>query len=208
MGAMITLTIASTFSFGRADLQPPVPVTGPTVRVTEGVFMSGDHESRVHYFDAGAAVPPHMEKIAVLTHSGVAGRVVRTMRGAEYELRIIAERPDSFDIYVPEFEGEAVENVVGVIDDEDGIPMGFVTSERENVVGLVVDVEESGLEIVEQEVGSSMPMTVGPEEHVIGIVTINPRGGFNALVDHLNPHEAQVLLEMYEFPQDGQPGQN
>jgi hypothetical protein len=42
---------------------------------------------------------------------------------------------------------------------------------------------------------------VGADEHVIGIVTINPRGGYNALVDHLNPHEAQALLEMFQFIQ-------
>ena len=207
MGSIVSLALASTFSIGPVDFEPPVPVNNPTVRVMEGVFVQSEHEPRVHFFDADAETPPHMERIAVMSRSGVSGRMVRTLRSAENELRLIAERPDSFDI-VGADGGLMPEDVVGIINDEEGSPLAFVTSEREGVVGLVLDVPDVGIDVIENFGHSEQPLTVGPGDMVIGIVTINPRGGFNALMDHLNPHEAEMLLEMYRFPQDGQPGQN
>ena len=199
MGAIFSFAIASSMSIGPADFRPTVPVNSPMVRVMEGVFVQSDHEPRVHFFDFEAERPPHMERIAVMSNSGLAGRMVRTMRSAENDLRVIAQRPDSFDV-VDAVVGVVPDDVVGIINDDDGAPLAFVTSHRVDVVGLVVDVPDVGIEVVENFGDSDASLTVGEDEMVIGIVTVSPRRWIQCFMDHLDPHEASMLLEMYRYP--------
>ena len=209
MGAIITFAMSSMISFGPVDLEAPIQLVGPSIRITEGVFVQDAHQPMVHFFEEGAQLPPHMEKVAVLTRSGVAGRVVRVLPSADNELRLVAERPESFDMVIPEAEGEYVEGVIGVIDDEDGMPIAFVTSDREDIVGIVVNLPDGSMEVIERDAASAMPMDISHEDMVIGVVTFNPRGGFNALMDQVKPIEVQGLIEMYQIHQGEQePGQN
>jgi len=200
--------MSSLLNFGPSELQAPIQLDGPAVRITEGVFTQDVHQPMVHYFEQGAELPPNMEKVAVLTRSGVAGRVVRILPSADNELRLIAERPESFDMIFPDPEMQ-VEGVIGVVDDEDGMPIAFVTTEREDVVGIVVSLPDGSMEVIEHDASSAMPMDISHDDLVVGVMTTNSRGGFNALMDHVDPIEVLSLIEMYQMEQ-GQPspGQN
>ena len=214
MGAIISLAFAATLGFGPADLQGPmdlqgpVQVDGPKTRVVEGVFMKDHYDSAVRYFEAGADTPPNMERVATMTRSDVAGRVARVLPGQDNELRLVAERPDEYDLFFPEYEGQEVDDVVAVIDDEDGMPIAFVTSERDDVVGIVVHVADEGLYVVEQEPNSSMPIGLSHEDIVLGVITISPRGGVNALMDYVDPRDVGDLIQIFENTDEWQPGQN
>ena len=206
MGAIFSFAIASSMSIGPADFRPTVPVNSPMVRVMEGVFVQSDHEPRVHFFDFEAERPPHMERIAVMSNSGLAVEWYGPCVPLKMTFASLRSA-DSFDV-VDAVVGVVPDDVVGIINDDDGAPLAFVTSHRVDVVGLVVDVPDVGIEVVENFGHSDATLTVGEDDMVIGIVTVSPRGGFNVFMDHLNPNEASMLLEMYRYPQGGQPGQN
>jgi hypothetical protein len=209
MGAIINMAMAATLTAGPSGLEAPIQLQGPSVRVVEGVFVEDMHDDSVRFFEQGADLPPQAERLAVLTRSGVMGRIVRVLPDAENELALVAQRPEAFDLYVPQAEGEQVEGVVGVIDDEDGYPLAFVTSERTDIIGIVVATPGEGMAVVEREGGNNGPIELVEGDSVIGIVTVNPRGGKNVLMDHLNPYEVQALLEMHQPAEfEWIPGQN
>ena len=198
MGAIINMAMAATLTAGPGGLDSPVQLQGPALRVVEGVFVEDVQEDSVRFFERGAELPPHTEQVAVLSRSGMMGRVVRVLPGSHNELALVAQRPEAFDLFLPDAEDEPVQGVVGVIDDVDGQPLAFVTSQRTDVVGIVVDAEDEGLAVVEREGGSNGPIELAEGDSVIGIVTMNPRGGKNVLMDHVNPLEVQALLEMHQ----------
>ena len=209
MGAIINMAMAATLTAGPAGLEAPIQLQGPSVRVVEGVFVEDMHDDHVRFFEQGAELPPHTEQLAVMTRSGVMGRVVRVLPDAMNELVLVAQRPESFDLYIPEVEGEEVQGVVGVIDDEDGYPLAFVTSERTDIIGIVVAVPDEGLMVVERDGGNNGPIDLEEGDSVIGIVTANPRGGKNVLMDHMDTVEVQALLEMHQPQQfEWVPGTN
>jgi len=177
-------------------------------RTTEGFFVDSGAEQMIQYFEQGAELPPNAERVAVLNDSSRSGHVVRVFSSAENDLRLVAERPEAFDIVVPQFEGQEFDGVVAVIEDDDGYPLAFVTTQRSEVLGIVVETDQ-GLAVLEQEEGSAMPIDVFHLDTVIGIVTPNARGGVNALMDEVIPQEVQGLLEMYRsVDEEWVPGQN
>ena len=207
MGAIINIAMATTLSAG-----PTGAVTalqGPFMRANEGIFVEDGLDDTVQFFEKGAELPPNAERMAVLTRSGLSGHTVRVLPGVENDLRLIAERPHAFDLYVPEFEGQEVDGVVAVVQDEDGYPLAFVTTQRNDILAVVVSSEDGQIEIVEQDPESAFPMDIAHDEMVIGVLTPNARGGLNALMDDVHTSEVQVLLEMFR-PSAGDwiPGQN
>ena len=186
------------------DLQPPVQLQGPTIRVVEGRFAEDINTSQVRFFEQGAELPPMAEAVAVMTRSGVMGRVVRVMPDAENDLRLVADRPDAFDIVDAAAGDPEADGVVAILDDEDGLPLAYVTSDRTDVVGVVVTTPEFGVEVVQREPGFNGPIDLDEGDAIIGLMTANPRGGVNALMDHVNIVEVQMLIEMHQV----EPGVN
>ena len=208
MSVFTSFAVAATLTAGPAGLDTTVGLQGPSLRVVEGVFVENHDSDIIQYFEQGAALPPNAERIATLTRSGMSGHVARVSPGADNELRLIAERPQAFDMFEPEFEGQEVSGVIGVMDDEWGDPIAFVTSERTDVIGLVVTGPGGIMQVIEQDPNATMPMDVDYKELVIGVIVPNARGGVNALMDQVVSLEVQSLLEMYrpveEKPEAGQ----
>ena len=208
MSAFISIALAATLTAGPAGLDSPMAIQGPAIRVVEGVFVQHADEDFIQYFERDADLPPNMEQMATMTRSGMTGRVVRVSPNSDNELRLIAERPQAFDLFEPEYEGQEVDGVVAVMDDEWGEPLLFVTSDRNDIMGIVVYGPDDYMHVIERNPQSSMPMDISYKDTVIGIVVPNPRGGMNVLMDEVNPLEAQGLLHMYrpmeEKPEAGQ----
>ena len=132
------------------------------------------------------------------------GRVVRMLPGAQNDLRLVAERPEAFDVVDVGAANPEMQPVVAVLDDEDGAPLVYVTSERSDIVGIVVTTPEFGLEVVTRDAGFNGPIDLDEGDAIIGLMTASPRGGVNALMDHINPVEVQMLIEMHQV----EPGMN
>ena len=197
MSTFISMALAATLNIGPVGLEAPISLQGPFVRVVEGIFVEHPQENFIQYYEQGADLPPNMEQVATLTRSGVSGHVARVLPHVENELQLVAERPDAFDLFEPEFAGQEVEGVVAVMDDEWGDPLAFVTSERTDIVGIVVYGPDDYMHIIEKNPSSTMPMDISYKDTVIGVIVPNPRGGLNALMDEVNPLEVQGLLQMY-----------
>ena len=204
MSGIINIALAASINAGPMDLQAPIQLQGPSIRVVEGSFAEDINNLQVQFFEHGAQIPPMAERVGVMTRSGVMGRVVRMLPGAQNDLRLVAERPEAFDVVDVGAANPEMQPVVAVLDDEDGAPLVYVTSERSDIVGIVVTTPEFGLEVVTRDAGFNGPIDLDEGDAIIGLMTASPRGGVNALMDHINPVEVQMLIEMHQV----EPGMN
>ena len=202
MSGIINIALAASINAGPMDLQAPIQLQGPSVRVVEGNFVQDINNSQVHFFEEGAEHPPMTERVGVLTRSGVMGRVVRMLPGAENDLRLIAERPEAFEVMDAAMVDPEADPIVAILDAEDGTPLVYVTSERSDVVGIVVTTPEFGVEVVTRDGGFNGPIDLDEGDAVIGLMTASPRGGVNAMMDHINIVEAQMLIEIHRAGPD------
>jgi len=95
------------------------------------------------------------------------------------------------------------EEPLAIIVDEDGEPAAWLVSNQRGATGLIVELGE-GERHFRALTGEYTETVFGPEEHVVAVISADPKGGLRATYDGMSPEDVIPTIELLN-PNLGEP---